>query len=626
MQTKQYTIGMAGHIDHGKTALTQALTGVDTDRLKEEKDRKISIELGYAPLYQDDDMGLSIIDVPGHERFIRQMIAGVSGVDITLLVIAADDGVMPQTIEHLEILHFLNVDNPIIVLTKVDLVDDEWLTLVVSELEEYTRGTVFNHAPIYYVDSVSRTGIDRLYADLMATLADLKPRESTGYFRMPIDQAFHVHGIGTVVRGTIIGGHIHENDRVILQPKNRYIDIKSIQQFGQHVSESSIGHRTALAIKGVGTDEIKRGDVLTSNVNQPSSKRIDIELNISRYIQRPVKQRSPIKLHTGTSEVYGRIVLFDRNEISATTETVYAQLELDDAVYTLRHDLFILRRATPAETIGGGRVIQSATKKHRFGQATVKQLQQEAQQTLEERIIDYLTNDDPFISMEVLCTKLNVNESELVPVLQKLLQQNDIREINNRYVSDQWMERQFANCQTMLSSFHETYPLLNGMDKSTLVDKVEASKSVSKRVVDHWIEKGQFIQHDHVIALPSFRPFIPDQIQPYVDSGLATLEHDGLMVNEWSHYFLQLTDKEMEDLKHFLVERGQVVALNDTMIIDRHVFDRTVTDFKQHHPKSFTLHDAKQFLQLSRKYLIPFLETCDRLRLTEREGDQRYWV
>lgn len=390
MKKRFYTIGMAGHIDHGKTSLTKALTNVDTDRLKEERERQISIELGFAMLYEDDEIQISVIDVPGHERFIRQMIAGVAGIDLVILVVAVDEGVMPQTKEHLDILKFLGLKKGIIAITKIDRVDKDLIELVKEDILATLKETVFEDAPFVLVDSLSNKGIEELKERIITHLKNLEMRDTKGAFRLPIDQVFTVKGQGTVVRGTIYEGTIEEGQMLKIMPKGLDVRARQIQVHHQKKQKAFAGQRAAINLSGVDKESINRGDVLVSSEQFIVTKIIDVSIRIVADLNSQIKQRMPIKLHLGTSEVMGRIVFFDRNEVNGEDGEILCQLRLEKEILTKRGDRFILRRPSPAETIGGGWVIDPKGNKYRFGGKTIEELEKKKEGSPEERLIAVL--------------------------------------------------------------------------------------------------------------------------------------------------------------------------------------------------------------------------------------------
>ena len=416
LAVRNYTIGMAGHIDHGKTSLTKALTNVDTDRLKEEKERNISIELGYAPLKIDDELHVSIIDVPGHERFIRQMIAGVAGIDLVILVIAADEGVMPQTKEHLEILSFLGIEKGIIAISKIDRVDEELLELVQEDIRENLEGTVFESAPFVLVDSLSKKGLEELKQEIKKELEHMEMRDARGPFRLPIDQVFTVQGQGTIVRGTVYEGIVEKGSSLQVLPQGIPVKVRQIQVHHEQTEAAKAGQRAALNLGGISKHEIARGDVLVSSEHFLVTDTLDITTKFVSDLASPVKQRAPIKLHTGTTEVMGKIVFFDRNEVVEEENEVVCQLRLDHPIVCKRGDRFILRRPTPVETIGGGWIIDPKGSKYRFGEDTVNMLMQKKEGTPNERVLSIL-KEKALMTFEALLKFSSMDKDELTAIL-----------------------------------------------------------------------------------------------------------------------------------------------------------------------------------------------------------------
>ncbi len=378
---------MAGHIDHGKTTLTKALTNVDTDRLKEEKERQISIELGFAPLFEDKEVQISVIDVPGHERFIRQMIAGVAGIDLVVLVVAADEGVMPQTREHLDILGFLGIRNGIVAITKIDRVDEEFIDLVKDDIFEELQGTVFESSPFVLVDSLSKKGINELKELIVSTLKNQEMRDAKGAFRLPIDQVFTVKGQGTVVLGTVYEGTVEEGQALMIMPKGIEVRARQLQVHHQPAKQAFAGQRAAINLSNVAKEDLERGDVVVSSEHFNVTRTIDVAIRVVEDLDYMVKQRMPIKCHIGTAEVMGRIVFFDRNELKEENGEILCQLRLEEEVVTKRGDRFILRLPSPQETIGGGWVIDPRGEKYRFGVQTIEELEKKKIGSPKERIV-----------------------------------------------------------------------------------------------------------------------------------------------------------------------------------------------------------------------------------------------
>jgi len=623
---RYFTIGMAGHIDHGKTTLTKALTNVDTDRLKEEKERQISIELGFAPLYEDSSMQISVIDVPGHERFIRQMIAGVAGIDLVVLVVAADEGVMPQTREHLQILRLLGIKSGIVAITKIDRVEEEFIDLVREDILEELKGTVFEHSPVILTDSLSHKGVDELKSLIIETLKEQQMRDSKGAFRLPIDQVFTIKGQGTVVRGTVYEGTVEEGQTLMVMPKGLEVRVRQLQVHNQKALKAFAGQRAAINLSGVDRDEIKRGDVLVSSQQFAVTKTVDVALSITEDLDYIVKQRMPIKLHIGTSEVMGRIVFFDRNEIKNESDEILCQIRLDEDVVAKRGDRFIIRRPSPQETIGGGWVIDPRGERYRFGLKTIKELEKKKEGTPKERIISALL-EEKSLSIEELIKRTSLDRLEIQELLlnEEFLYYNKkeytLRSIQNK-IQEEIAER--------LSDFHETHPMKQGMNKAELLQLMQ--KDYQKQLLEYVIEqgvesalirrKGQFIYNI------DFTPHIPNNWQRRAEGLLADLKKDEYKVKYIEEYFKDagIPAQLIPDLKRFLEDQKEIVPLDDQYYWHGDHFKQAVEKLKKGTGQDFEVGDAKEILGLSRKYLILFLERLDQLQLTKRTENKRIWL
>ena len=360
---KQVILGTAGHIDHGKTSLIKALTGIDTDRLKEEKLRGITIELGFAHMDMPGGERLGIVDVPGHEKFVKHMVAGATGIDLVALVIAADEGIMPQTREHMEICELLRVKKGLVVLTKTDLVDDpDWLEMVREDIVEFLKGTFLEGCEIIAVSAVTGEGLAELKKSLARLFAEVEPKSSEGPFRLPVDRVFTMRGFGTVITGTSISGRLQIGDPVVIYPNGLKSKVRGIQVHGNDVQEVLPGQRTAVNLQGMERALIQRGDVLASAGALGPSHMIDIQLDLLQSAPRPLKHRAKIRFHTGTAEHLATIILLDREELKPGEKT-FAQVRLDQPTAVLRGDRFVLRSYSPVQTIGGGRSPSPASPK-----------------------------------------------------------------------------------------------------------------------------------------------------------------------------------------------------------------------------------------------------------------------
>uniref|UniRef100_UPI0021E00932 selenocysteine-specific translation elongation factor n=1 Tax=Sutcliffiella deserti TaxID=2875501 RepID=UPI0021E00932 len=626
--TKHFTIGMAGHIDHGKTTLTKALTGVDTDRLKEEKERQISIELGYAPLYlEGSDSVASIVDVPGHERFIRQMIAGVSGIDLVMLVIAADEGVMPQTKEHLEILKFLKIQKGIIVITKMDKVDPDILELAKEEILDELEDSIFQNAPVVFVDSMKNQGMKELKRTIEKELDSLMEKQITGSFRLPIDQVFTITGQGTIVRGTIVEGFLSSGDTLEVLPEKKTVKVRQLQVHGKQVESASAGQRVAVNIPNIKKEDIQRGDVLVKVNTYETTDTIDVALKFVGNLLSPIKQRSLLKVHTGTSEVLGKIIFFDRNEVSPNeTGEVLCQLRLQEPITCKRDDKIIIRRPSPIETIGGGWVFQAKGKKYKFGKGTIDALMNMKQGSPEERV------NEIFTKQQIIPGEQLQRETGLTLLETKALKEEGIITMIRNY--DYALVKQLKETEQRivlhLEDFHHTYSLRIGIAKAQLLS--ELIKISSKEILDYLLlkleETGRVVRVENMISLKTFSPDYPIQWKKRMEQVEQSILKDRLTPKPFKQYSEEagLPEKEAADLQYFLLKQNKVLLLNENYLINKDVFQEAVSSLREKMVEEMELSDIKDALQLSRKYLIPFVELMDRQGITERDGTKRKWI
>ncbi|MEH7374623.1 selenocysteine-specific translation elongation factor [Neobacillus drentensis] len=625
MEKRYFTIGMAGHIDHGKTSLTKALTNVDTDRLKEEKERQISIELGFAPLYEDNEIQISVIDVPGHERFIRQMIAGVAGIDLVVLVVAADEGVMPQTREHLDILKFLGVKNGLIAISKIDRVDEEFIELVKDDILEELTGTVFEDAPFVLVDSLSKKGIEEIKELIIKMLKELEMRDAKGAFRLPIDQVFTVKGQGTVVRGTVYEGTVEEGQTLKIMPKGIEVRARQIQVHHNPAEKAYAGQRTAINLSSVAKEEVERGDVLVSSEHFLVTKTLDVAIRVVEDLEHMVKQRMPIKLHLGTAEVMGRIVFFDRNEIKEENGEILCQLRLEDEILTKRGDRFILRRPSPQETIGGGWVIDPRGDKYRFGNQTIEDLEKKKVGTPNERISAALM-EAKSLPLHELIKRTSLDEAILIEYLSEA---EFVLYDGKEYTLQQLIDSIEEDIFDKLQDYHQLHSMKIGINKAELLQTMQ--KRFPKSLLDYVLEIGMtnhiFHRKGQFVSLASFVPHVPKNWAKRTENLINGLERDGLKVRNLKEYFADagIPDNLEADLRRFLEEEEQLIQLDVQFAYHGEVFKQAVDKLRSHTGSEFEVGDAKDVLELSRKYMIPFLEKLDALGYTKRVENKRVW-
>ncbi|GAB7387467.1 selenocysteine-specific translation elongation factor [Bacillaceae bacterium] len=643
METITYTIGVAGHIDHGKTTLTKALTGVDTDRLKEEKQRNISIELGFAPLVLPNGKRVGMVDVPGHERFIRQMIAGAAGIDMVLLVVAADEGVMPQTQEHFAILDLLGVKKGIIVLTKADLVDEEMLELAKEDVRELVQGSFLADAPILAVSSTTGMGLDELKNAIQQMLATVPVRGHEGPFRLPVDRVFTIKGVGTVVTGTVYEGKVREGDELEVLPLRKRVKVRQVQVHNEKVPAAFAGQRAALNLGGIEVEEIARGSVLATPGYFRLTNRIDVSLSLLPDLSFSLKQRSLIRLHTGTTEVLGKIIFFDRNEMQPGERTV-AQLLLDEEIVVKREDPFILRRPTPAHTLGGGKVIDPYARKHRFGRETAAKLEAKKNASLHQAIVDTLAERGGD-TLEGLAKHFALSPEQAKREVAPLLARGELvpfprpkeTETANELTKDHWLlpgvtaEQWTELTKRVLADFHRRNPSQPGMKRAEFKERYfpQVEDKRFTFFLQYLAEKNVVSPYEDKLRLPGFTPGLPPHLAEKGEKIVARLQAAGLEVPFWQTLAEEhrLNKEEAEEIKHFYFNEGILYPLGDTMAVHRDAVDAAIRVLweRKGQQASFSVQDAREVFGLSRKYLVPLLELFDELGWTERLDNARRW-
>jgi selenocysteine-specific elongation factor len=630
---QHYTLGIAGHIDHGKTTLTKALTGKETDRLKEEQLRKISIELGFASFSLPNGKNVGVIDVPGHERFIRQMVAGVAGIDIVLLVVAADEGVMPQTKEHLDILNILGVDRGIIVLTKVDTVDEEFLELVKESVREETDNTFLAKSPMLEVDSLSGKGIEPLKKEIENLTSSVIARPIQGIARLPIDRAFSKKGFGTVVTGTMVQGKISVGEELEVLPLGQKVKVRNIQVHDQSKETAYAGQRVAVNISDVGIDQLKRGDSLVTRSALEKTSRVDIEFTMLPDIDFELKQRSDIRLHIGTSEVLGRIIFFDRNE-SKAGETCFAQLELLEPITTLFQERFVIRRPTPMTTIGGGMVIDPYARKHRFGPQTVESISAKKEGDLATRATHILKKDG-IQTLQELTHQLGVSIADWYKEMGSLEEtEKDLKLIKGETdqltlitTQSSW-NHTWEAIDEELETYHKRYPLRDGIDRLQIQKKYFAPLTAAQWnvVLKHAFNEERIQVKKEVISQFHFSSVLREKDEQIWQKIENNMRNTLVEVPEWSELVpTQMPADVSVDLQRWLLRQGKLIQLEENRYLSKDLFVQLVEQLKEKTPGSFSIQEVRQVFDTSRKYLIPFLELLDRQGYTTRQDNERTW-
>ena len=629
---KHVILGTAGHIDHGKTSLVKALTGVDTDRLKEEKERGITIELGFTFLDLPSGIRLGIIDVPGHEKFVKHMVAGVWGIDLVALVIAADEGVMPQTREHLDICKLLNVKKGLIVLTKIDLIDRELLELVKEEVSEIVQDTFLKGAPILAVSSMTGEGIPQLLSTLDLLSQDIEERSSKGLFRLPIDRVFVMKGFGTVVTGTMISGSLSLGDTVQVLPSGLEGKVRNLQVYSRSVEKAVAGERSAVNLQGIETSSIERGDVLTKLNTLKPSQLIDAYLEYLPDAPRPLKHRTKQRFHIGTTLTNASIFLLDREEL-APGKGGFVQLRLERPVVALPQDRFVIRGSSAIQTIGGGIILDSHPDKHRrYSSSVIADLSLLKDGTSEQALRQHIHHSGMGgITLEDLLNRIEMPSSEIQLILRKMAGKGDLLFIDPEKLKV--IERgQYQGLKemvlTQLRDFHQRSPMKSGLSKEELRTKLppEVDVKLFQILINELIQSKEVVLEKDKLRLSGH------QISSADEKGLfkrveAAILRGGLqprspkeLSEEWSE-----REEEVRAIFEHLVHEGILVKIKSEIYLHRVPFENLkeelITYLKSH--QEITTPQFKEMTRASRKYAIPLIEYFDQIKLTLRLGEKR---
>lgn len=612
-----FVLGTAGHIDHGKSALVQALTGIDPDRLDEEKERGMTIDLGFAWLKLPSGQDVGIVDVPGHERFVKNMLAGVGSIDLALLVVAANEGVMPQTREHLAILDLLGIERAIVVVTKRDLVDEEWLELVRMDIEELIKPTALSKAPVVPVSSVTRVGLDELVAMIDRMLAATSPRKDTGRPRLPIDRVFTIAGSGTIVTGTLIDGSLSVGQEVEILPQGLKSRLRGLQTHRSKVTVAIPGSRVAANLVGIATTELRRGDVLTKPGWLNPTTLLSAELRLLPYMKRPLKHNAEVSFHTGAAEAMGRVRLLDADKLQPGGSS-WAQIQLAAPVALVKGDRFIIR--STMETLGGGKVVESHTKRaRRFREEIIEALKTRERGTVEEVVLTQLEARQPLDAAAVV-TASEHSVAEVLPALEALVQQSLVvaagQEENRIFYTAAGWERFKREAMAVVQDYHRRYPVRLGMPRVELASRLKLGK-YSPAVIAKMVEEGIVKEEGLSVRLPSFEVRLTPAQQANVESFLKSL-----VQNPYSPPTDRIPDP---DLLNLLIERRQVIKVNEGTVFAAKAFDEMVSGviaYIKSHGK-ITLAEARDLFKTSRKYVQPLLEYMDEKKITRRVGDDR---
>ncbi|MBU5294037.1 selenocysteine-specific translation elongation factor [Anaerosalibacter bizertensis] len=634
---KHFIVGTAGHIDHGKTTLIKALTGRETDRLKEEQKRGISIELGFTYFDLPSGKRAGIIDVPGHEKFVKNMLAGVIGIDIVILVVAADEGVMPQTKEHLDILQLLGIKKGFIVLTKIDLVDEEWMELVMEDIKEHVKNTFLENTPIIPVSSIKNIGLDEVRDNIDNLTEEIEERNVKDMPRLPIDRVFTISGFGTIVTGTLISGTFKVGDEVEIFPGNKRGRIRSLQVHDEVADIVEAGQRVAMNIAGLKKSSIDRGNVVAPIDSMKDTMMLDVKVKLLEDIPKIIENRSRVRLYIGTQEILCRIVLLDKEELSPG-ESAYAQLRLEESTVAKRGDKFILRFYSPMFTIGGGEVLEAnPEKKKRFDKQAIEELEIKDKgetedvigKVIKDRSKKFPTVKD--ISIYTAMSEEDVNrEIENLKFKNKVITFSLLKDIHVIHI--EYFNYLQGKIEEELKKYHIDRPLKQGIGKEEIRSKY--FKDIKPRVADEFInlliKKGIVKQKNEYIFLEGFEIKYNEEQNKIKEEIKKIFIREEFLLPKYEDIVkeIKFDDDEIRQVFESLLDSGEVLKLKEDIYILKDIYERAIAILNEYLDKngSITVSQYRDLLNTNRKASIALLEYFDEIKITKRVGDKRIFT
>jgi selenocysteine-specific elongation factor len=630
---KQIVLGTAGHIDHGKTSLIKAITGINTDRLKEEMLRGITIELGFAYLQLPSGQRIGIVDVPGHEKFVKNMVAGATGIDMVAMVIAADEGIMPQTREHMEICSLLDVRHGLVVLTKVDLVDEEWLELVKEEIASFTRHTFLESAPVVCFSALSGQGRDDFIEAVDDISGRIDARTSTGLLRLPIDRVFSMKGFGTVITGTLISGKLAVGERVMIYPSRVSSKVRGLQVHNNSVQAAAAGMRTAINFQGLEKVMVNRGEVVATPDSLTTSYMIDVVFHYLAGNTKALKNRRRVRFHTGTSEIMGIVVLLDREELNPGESTV-AQIRLDTPVVLVRDDAYVVRSYSPVRTIGGGKVIDPAPPKHKMNRPEVVDFLSALVSGAPEEIVrlHIAAGGYPGCRFGDLQLKTNLPERQLEQILQGMLSRQAVLQIDKEkrsYIDRNVFETLQKTIHDDLSAYHQANPLKAGMPKEELKSRLPAVVDIKlfTLVLNHMIKAKALALQEELVHLTDHRVSLRVDQQSLRAKILEIYLHGDIT----PPYFKEVIDElkappeQARQVLALLGDEGHLIKIKEDLYYHQQPLNRLKAQLIDYLLKNeeISTPQFKDMTGASRKFVIALIEYFDNIQLTIRIGDLR---
>ena len=628
---KNIIIGTAGHVDHGKTRLIKALSGIDTDRLEEEKKRGITIELGFAHIPNDAGYNIGVIDVPGHEKFIKNMLAGIGGIDFVLFVVAADEGIMPQTREHFEILQALGIDDGIIAITKTDMVDEEWLELVQEDIRDYVEGSFLEGKPMIPVSAKSGANIDLLKEEIIRKCdRESKRIEAPEMFRLPVDRVFTKSGFGTVVTGTLMDGTCSLNDEVHVFPEETPAKIRGIQTYGNDVEQAVAGQRTAINLSGVRKEDIRRGDVIAAESAVSVTGMLDVKLKIFDSSERMVLNNSRVHLYCGSKEVLTKVILMDRDALSAGEEA-YVQFRLEEPIAVRRGDRFIIRFYSPIITIGGGQILDAVPEKHKRNRENVLEGFRMLESGNISDIFVLKTGGHKFYSKELLLQELGMLPETGNREIERCIEEGKLVELEDGTIlAASKFQMMTDRLIQLLQEYHESNPLAEGMPKQELQSRLRDTWHIQEDkiilgAVHRLMNLGTLTDCGKTVSMQGFEAVLtPEQEKLkeriagiYKDAGIEIPKNDEI-------YALDSDKRVINAIFDRLYKEGVLVKVDPSYNISQEGWNRVVAAARTAGAEgSFVLADFRDTLNTSRKYASVYLAALDRAGITVFDGERR---
>lgn len=627
-------VGTSGHVDHGKTCLIKALTGIQTDRLREEQKRGITIELGFANLPNDEGLHIGIIDVPGHEKFVKNMLAGIGGIDLVLLVVALDEGVMPQTVEHFEILKMLQIRQGIVVLTKSDTVDSDWADMVEEDVRELIKGSFLEQAELIRVSSYTGENIDVLRQKIVTMAKQAgKRREEKELFRLPIDRVFTMEGFGTVVTGTLVEGMCEAGEEVMVYPQERLLKIRGVQSHGQKEEKASAGQRTAINLAGIKKEELSRGQVLAYPGSLVNSTMVDATLRLFDSTQRKLKNGDRVHLSYGSAQAIGKVILLDCEVVEAGQEAL-VQIRFDDPICVKRNDKFIIRFYSPVETFGGGTILNPAADKHKRGQEDIIESLRLKKTGTDMEILEQMVNEESrrFPEAKDLAAWMDLTVSEAEQMLDTLRNKKKILHLNDgSFVGKAYWEKVSELANQVLAHFHRENPIVEGMDreelKSRLAERMHLKSGKKAEALMAELEKRKVITiQGSIVSVAGFTVSYSDEASQMMTDMENIYKKAGIEVPSTDELVGAYKDrKQARQVLSELTKKGILVKAGTGVLMHKEHWDRALSVLRDHlasHPQ-ITLGEFRDLLGTSRKYAVMLLETYDQMKITKKIGDAR---